>query len=245
MQRGETRTSAVVSIGVVAKLWRYPVKSMLGEECAQLELERRGVRGDRLFAVRTADGRLGSGKNSGRLRQVDGLFGFGARYVGDCPELSFPDGRRLRGDDPQIDHELSRALGTRVSLARESQAPHFDACAVHIVSTASLAWLRSRLAGSRIDERRFRPNIVVATDGSGPVEQGWIGKLLRVGQGVRLQVVAPTERCRMTTLAQDDLPADPGILRCIAQEADLQFGVYAEVVEPGTIAGGDPVSLEA
>ncbi len=234
-----------MSIGVVEKLWRYPVKSMLGEECAQIELERRGVRGDRLFAVRTPDGRLGSGKNSGRLRQIDGLFGFSARYLADCPEITFPDGRTLRGDDPRIGPELSRTLGTDVVLARESQTPHFDACAVHILSTASLAWLRSRLAGSRIDERRFRPNIVVAAEGNGPVELDWVGKLLRVGQGARLRVVAPTERCRMTTLAQGDLPDDPGVLRCIAQEADLEFGVYAEVVEPGAVASGDPVSFDA
>jgi len=56
--------------GILSALWRYPVKSMLGEECAELELETRGVRGDRRFALRSDDGRLGSGKNSRRHRHL-------------------------------------------------------------------------------------------------------------------------------------------------------------------------------
>ena len=78
--------------GVIAALWRYPVKSMLGEECAEVELETRGVRGDRRFAVRGDDGRLGSGKNSRRHRHIEGLFTFRSRYEGEVPEIAFPDG---------------------------------------------------------------------------------------------------------------------------------------------------------
>jgi hypothetical protein len=47
----------------------------------------------------------------------------------------------------------------------------------------------------------------------------------------------------MTTLAQADLPSDPAVLRAISQHADVQFGVYAEVVAPGRIALGDSVIL--
>ena len=234
-----------MNAGAVARLWRYPVKSMLGEECRQLELERRGFRGDRSFAVRHADGKLGSGKNTRRFRDTDGLLGFRARYAEDCPEIMFPDGRTLRADDPRIHDELSVALGTAVSLAREAETAHFDDGAVHIVTTAALAWLRTRLVGSRIDERRFRPNIVVVTEGSTQVEQSWVGKVLQVGDGAKLRVAATTERCRMTTLPQGDLPADAGVLRSIAQDADLQFGVYAEVLEPGRVGSGDAVRVLA
>jgi len=234
-----------MNIGAVAKLWRYPVKSMLGEECGQLELEGRGFRGDRLFAVRDDEGKLGSGKNTRRFRAIDGLFNFHARYCGDCPEIVFPDGLTMRGDDPTIHDALSEVLGTAVTLAREAHTPHFDNGAVHIVSTAALTWLRSQLGDSRIDERRFRPNIVVTTHGSAQVEQSWVGKVLRIGDGARLRITTTTERCRMTTLAQSDLPADPKVLRCIAQDAGLQFGMYAEVVEPGRVANGDAIGLDA
>ena len=225
--------------GILSALWRYPVKSMLGEECAELELETRGVRGDRRFALRSDDGRLGSGKNSRRHRHLEGLFTFRARYTGDFPEITFPDGRRMVADDPQIDRALSEALRTPVTLVSEEGTAHFDSGPIHLVSSASLEWLRSRLPASRIDERRFRPNLLIASAES---ERAWIGRSLHIG-GVRLRVTDPTERCGMTTFAQSDLPFDPKILRSIAQEADQLFGVYAEVVHPGRISRGDAVSV--
>jgi uncharacterized protein len=224
----------------VSALWRYPVKSMLGEPCAAVDLDARGVVGDRRFAVRDAEGKLGSGKNSRRHRHLDGLFTFRARYEGESAEIAFPDGRRLRADDPQIDAALAQALGQPVTLARDQGAAHFDASPIHLVTRASLDWLQARLPGSRIDERRFRPNIVVDADES---EQGWIGRTLHIG-GVRLRVLEPTGRCGMTTFAQSDLPFDPKVLRCIAQEAGEDFGVYAEILQTGRIARGDPVTIE-
>lgn len=236
--------SGAPQLGVVAKLWRYPVKSMLGEECRELELEARGCRGDRLFAVQDAGGKLGSGKNTRRFRLIDGLLGFSARHAGEWPEIAFPDGRRVRGDDPGVHGALSSALGTAVTLVRESRNPHFDDGAVHLVTTAALEWLRSRLPGSRVDERRFRPNIVMTAGGAGQPEQSWIGRTLRIGDEVALRVTAPTERCRMTTLGQADLPEDVRVLRSLAEDSEAQFGVYAEVVKPGWIAAGDAVVLD-
>jgi hypothetical protein len=221
-------------------MWRYPVKSMLGEECTEVELNGRGVLGDRRFAVRSADGRLGSGKNSTRHRHIEGLFTFRARYAGDSPEITFPDGRRMAAEDPQIDRALSEALRTPVTLAPEDGISHFDSGPIHLVSSASLDWLRSRLPGSRIDERRFRPNLLITSAQS---ERSWIGRTLLIGT-VKLQVTDPTSRCGMTTFAQSDLPFDPKILRSIAQEADQLFGVYAEVLQPGRISRGDPVTIE-
>jgi uncharacterized protein YcbX len=212
---------------------------MLGEQCDAVELNARGVRGDRQFAVRSADGKFGSGKNSRRFRHIEGLFTFRAQLAGEWPEITFPDGRRVRADDPVIDSALSAVLGTPVTLAREGEVSHFDASPIHLVSTASLHWLQSRLPQSRVDERRFRPNITVDSDEREP---SWVGRTLCVG-GVELRVTALTGRCVMTTSAQTDLPFDPKILRCIAQEAGEDFGVYAEVLQPGRVSRGDPVIL--
>lgn len=234
--------SGTPQVGVVATLWRYPVKSMLGEECRELELEARGFRGDRLFAVQDAEGKLGSGKNTRRFRRIDGLPGCSARHAGEWPEIAFPDGRRVRGDDPRVHDALSAALGTAVTLVREARIPHFDDGAVHLVTTAALEWLRARLPGSQIDGRRFRPNIVVSAAGAGQPEQSWVGRTLRIGDEVVLRVTSPTERCRMTTLAQGDLPEDVKVLRRLAEDAQAQFGVYAQVVKPGRIAAGDAVA---
>jgi uncharacterized protein YcbX len=226
----------------VARLWRYPVKSMLGEACEGLELDARGALGDRAFAVCDVEGKLGSGKSTRRFRKLDGLFGFSAAAAGDAAEIAFPDGRRRSSDDPGVHAALAEALGVDVRLEREQAVPHHDARAIHIVSTSSLAWLRSLLPDAGIDERRFRPNLVVETGGSGQVERDWIGRILAI-DSVRLKVSEATERCAMVTHAQAELPADQRVLRMLASEAQAEFGVYAEVVTPGRIARGAVVEL--
>jgi uncharacterized protein YcbX len=84
----------------------------------------------------------------------------------------------------------------------------------------------------------------MAVPGDGNPEQSWIGRTLRIGADATLRITSPTERCRMTTLAQGDLPEDAKVLRCLAQDAHAQFGVYAEVVKPGRVAAGDLVMLD-
>lgn len=136
--------------GTVVRLWRYPVKSMLGERCVYLDLNARGVVGDRLFAIRTVEGKFGSGKSTRRFRSIAGLFGFQATYQDDIPEVTFPDGRIVRGDDLDMHTHLSNALGQPVTLAIEEAISHVDAGPVHLLTTAALAWLQTRLDDSVI-----------------------------------------------------------------------------------------------
>jgi hypothetical protein len=68
---------------VVGQLWRYPVKSFLGERLDEVSLDGRGVIGDRAFAVHGADGKLGSGKTTRRFRLMRDLFAFSAETDGD------------------------------------------------------------------------------------------------------------------------------------------------------------------
>jgi uncharacterized protein YcbX len=220
---------------IVKQLWRYPVKSMLGETPASLRVDARGVEGDRLYAVRDAEGKLGSGKTSGRKVRIDGLFGFSASSVNGVPSLVFPDGRTMSASDAGIHAALSAALGQPVTLAKESDVPHFDAEAIHILTTASLAWLKQALPDGKADERRFRPNLLLAAEGSGPVEQQWHGRTLQIGDQLKLRVTDATERCRMVTLAQGELPEDLRVLREIAQALDA--------LVPGEVRVGDPVTI--
>lgn len=227
----------------IAELWRYPVKSMLGERCDALHVKTRGAQGDRLFAIRDAQGKLGSGKHTRRFRRIEGLFGFQASYCNGVPHIRFPDGTQLSGDDPFIHQALSDALGLPVTLVREAEVPHFDSAPIHLVTSASLAGLRAALPAAGIDARRFRPNLVIEIPGADAIEQGWIGKRLRIGE-VELQVSDTTERCGMVAFAQSELPKAPEVLRHITQHADLEFGVYAQVLVPGIVQIGSPVVLE-
>jgi uncharacterized protein YcbX len=228
----------------VVKLWRYPVKSMLGETLAHLDVDARGVVGDRMFAVRDANGKFGSGKSTRRFARIDGLFSFSAAYDAGVPRITFPSGRVMLGTDPEVHGALSAALGQPVTLAREGSVSHLDAGPLHVLTTASLAWLSQTLPDARIDGRRFRPNVLVDVPGTAQIEQEWIGHTVRIGDQVTLRIRQPTERCVMVTFAQTDLPEDPRVLRTLAEKSDADFGVYADVVTPGRIALGDAVTVE-
>ena len=96
-------------------------------------------------------------------------------------------------------------------------------------------------------------NLILSTRDPGVVENGWIGKELRIGEKARISVALPDPRCVMTTLAQDDLPNDTDVLRTLSQHNKVQVGAagqfpcagaYAVVVRPGTIRPGDAVTVE-
>ena len=76
------------------------------------------------------------------------------------------------------------------------------------------------------------------------VEDAWIGHTLAIGDEVRLAITGPCPRCVMTTLSQADLPSDPGILRTAARHNQVNVGVYATVLQGGTIRQGDPIRVE-
>ena len=122
----------------------------------------------------------------------------------------------------------------------------FDVATVHLLTTATLDRLRELYPQGRFEIRRFRPNIVVqlASGEKGFPENAWIGHTLAVGEALRLNITAPCGRCVMTTLAQGDLLNDPGILRTAALQNRANVGVYAAVVQGGTIRRGDLVRLE-
>lgn len=226
----------------IAQLWRYAVKSLRGERCEELRVDERGVEGDRRYALVNADGKFGSHKSTRRFVRMKGLFDLAGRHVDGATSVVFADGATLGADDAALASALSQHVGQPVTLAAEAAVSHQDAGALHIVTTASLRWLSERV--SNVDVRRFRPNIVIEAEGAKLLEQDWVGRTLTLGD-VELTITEPTERCVMTTLAQEDLPKDPKVLRAIAQEASARFGVYASVVRPGLLRDGDAVTLSA
>lgn len=252
-------------LGTIASIWRYPVKSMQGEELAEASVGERGIAGDRGFALRDrADGKVATAKNP---RKWPTLFAFWAALDGPGVRITLPDGTVLPAGAPGADDALSSAIGRPVALEAagapgmsEAASPDdpsapvsvfplpegtfFDCAPVHLLTSATLARLGAAYASGRFERPRFRPNLVVAADGDGFVENEWIGKTLAIG-GARLHVTAPAGRCIMTTLPQLDLPPDAAILKTIARENGGRVGVYATVLKGGTVRRGDPVRLVA
>ena len=231
------------AVGVVAAIRRYPVKSLLGEALGSARVETRGLRGDRLWAVRDVDGRFGSGKSTRRFRRIDGLFELRAHYEGAMPVVTFPDGRAIAAGVTGIDAALSDYVGQPVTLAEEGAISHFDEGPVHLLTTASVAHF-GRLLGSAVDHRRFRANLLVETPGlDGFVETSWTQARLAVGGEVVLRVVKPMVRCVMINNAQEELPEDRRLLGAIRRFNDLNLGVLADVMRGGVVSAGDAVEL--
>jgi uncharacterized protein len=127
MQQTETPSrGAQAPVGSVVSLWRYPVKSMMGEELNASHVAERGLLGDRARAlVDQATGKVASAKNP---RKWGRLFDFRASFVeapgpgGPLPgiRITLPDGRSVMADHPGADGALSEALGARVRLMTSS-----------------------------------------------------------------------------------------------------------------------------
>jgi len=115
--------SAQTEAGAVVGLWRYPVKSMMGEELSAAEVTDRGLLGDRQFAVIDAStGKVAGAKNP---RKWGNFFDFRATYV-EPPErgtklpavrLTLPDGTVVTSEQPDLPQILSKALGREVAFA--------------------------------------------------------------------------------------------------------------------------------
>jgi uncharacterized protein len=241
---------AQIEVGSVVSLWRYPLKSMMGEELNATEVTKGGLVGDRAYAlVDKSDGKVASAKNPRKWPQ---LFDFRAALT-ETPisgakvrpvRITLPDGTAVESEQPDIDQILSKVLNREVKLSAAAGLPtataeeywpdiegldyrdtvtefglpegtFFDCAFVHVLTTATLDRLRMLYPQGRFEVRRFRPNIVVETANANKdfVENAWIGKMLAIGDAVRLRITGPCPRCVMTTLAQGDLPKVPRVSR--------------------------------
>lgn len=265
------------ALGRVVSLWRYPVKSMMGEELNSTIVTDRGLLGDRVYAlVDKADGKIVSAKNPrkwGRMFDCRASFVTPPTVADDIPEVwvTLPDGTMAWSGQSDLDEILGAMLGRQVVVS--SSAPNFpkleeywpdieglvhresvtderiaagtffDGATVHLLTTATLARLHEAYPQGRFEARRFRPNIVVEVPGEGVgfVENEWVGEVLALGDEVRVRVSGPCPRCVMTTLAQGDLPKDPGILRAAVEQNHGHVGVYATVERGGILKRGDSV----
>ncbi len=242
-------------VGTVAALYRYPVKSTAGQSLRASAVTAEGLLHDRRWAAYTDDGGIASGKRTRRFRPVIGLMRWTSTIEDGCdisephvhephaPQLLSPDGSTYWVDDPAASAALTAAFGRRLTLREEGAVRHHDDSPVHVVTTSSLAAI-GELVGSVVDQRRFRPNVVIDT---GPesrfLENGWVGAELTVGGEVVLRMGPGVPRCVMIDQAQAGVTAIPKALQTIGARNALKFGLYARPSRSGTVRVGDVVSL--
>ena len=258
-------------IGRVESLWRYPVKSMRGEEMEEMFAGYPGVYGDRLFAFESSANPKGFPFFTGRDQRQ--MIRYRARFrnpekaarpvnVGEAEKLSpnlnpisadvselmvdveTPDGNIFAIDDPAlIDNLRSNIEGNHeLTLLRSDKA--ITDCRPLSIFAVQTAKRLGEETGVAVDKRRFRANIYVDLPSSnGFAEDKFVGRSLRIGSRVIVAVLQRDARCMMITLDPDTAEKTPAILKAVAQAHEGMAGVYGAVLAEGMIRKGDPVEL--
>jgi uncharacterized protein YcbX len=121
------------SVGKVVSIWRYPVKSMMGEELNSSYVTERGLIGDRVYAIIDQEtGKVASAKNPAKWGK---LFDFRAAFIDSLQtvenippvRLTLPDGSQIFSNQSEIDHTLSKVLSREVTLMKASlEKPSYE-----------------------------------------------------------------------------------------------------------------------
>ena len=229
----------------VVEIWRYPLKSVGGEQLDEATIVDTGIEHDRGWGlVDDTTGNVLTARREPRL-----LFG-SARVEDGAPVVTTESGDELR-----TSADLSGWLERPVTLAAAAGAAggtyevplDFENDAEWVSwqgppdawhdSPRSRISLVSRTTLGDWDVRRFRPNLVV--DGSG--EDEFVGEELHIGS-CRLSVAKRIDRCVIVTRPQPGLRRDLDVLRTINATRDTCLAIGAQVARPGTVRTGDEVT---
>lgn len=247
----------------IAEIWRYPVKSMLGEKIHRADVTPGGIDGDRRWAVVDAQ----SGVSLSAKRYADLLRCRASTNDGEVT-IEMPDGAQYRAGSAAVARGLSELLGRDVvtrSAGTIETIQHefptaitegdgdpflwepetdafFDCAPLHLMTTGTLAALQRLLPESRIDCARFRPNFLVATSETGFIENEWLNNDVTLGS-LECQVYDHMRRCVMVTRSQGTLSHDTNVVRTIFQNNDGNTGVALKTARSGVVRRGDAVEV--
>lgn len=258
-------------IGKVASLWRYPVKSMSGENLPEVFLGYAGIHGDRVFAFRSSTSPAGFPYLTAReqrklltcrphfrhpekstrpanlaeaenLAPGSGLTPAPTDAADFMLDVELPDGRTLAVDEPA----LLSALGEGVSGSPElrlvrSDRALTDCRPLSIFSLQTARQLGTEI-GATVDARRFRANLYLDLNApDGFGEDGYVGRSLRIGSKAVVSILKRDARCAMITFDPDTGESNPAVLKRVAQAHEGMAGVYAAVLIEGIVREGDSV----
>ena len=256
-------------IGRVDSLWRYPVKSMRGEEMEEIFAGYAGVYGDRLFAFVSAGQPKGfpyfTGREQRQMIRYRARFRDPGKAAGpsNFPEaetynawalpassaellvdVETPDGKVFAIDDPALIDSLRAGVehDHEIRLIRSDRA--FTDCApLSFISLQTVRQLEEE-SGSKVDKRQFRASVYLDLPGLGGfAEDEFVGRSLRLGSKVIANIIKRDGRCMMITLDPDTAEKSPPVLKTVAQKHDGKTGVYSAVLVEGLVRKGDPVEL--
>ncbi len=208
-----------------------------------------GLDGDRRFAFRrTADDSNFPFLTASRLPELILYhpFGLDDRTGEPLPtHVRTPSGACLELRSPELAAELAQRFESGVDLMKFKHGI-FDEGAISLITLTTVAGI-GREAGLDLDRRRFRANIVIETERAEPfVEDAWVGRILVFGDRDPTPAVHVTlrdERCMMINLDPETAKQDARVMKTVVRLNENTAGVYATVVQRGTIRVGDRVIL--
>ncbi len=258
-------------IGKVESLWRYPVKSMRGEELDEAFVGFAGVYGDRQFAFKSAARPTGFPYLTGReqakmllyrprFRHADkaakppnlaeaediapGLSPLFADAADLAVDVETPSGEVLPIDDPALIRKLGEGLGDGHDLTLlRSERALTDCRPISLFAIQTARRLGEEL-GFDIDKRRFRANIFMDLPAmAGFVEDGFVGRRLRIGAKTVVSILERDPRCAMISLDPDTAERNAAVLAKVTKAHDGKAGVYGAVLVEGMVRRGDDIEV--
>jgi uncharacterized protein YcbX len=259
-------------VGRIESLWRYPVKSMRGEELVEAFVGFSGIYGDRLFAFTSTGCPKDFPYLTGREQREMLLYRARFRHpekaarppdlaetealspnLNSLPadpadlavEVETPTGEVLGVDDPALIHLLAARMGGdghSLTLVRSERALT-DCLPVSLFSVQTARQLGEEI-GAAIDKRRFRANVYLDLEAApGFAEDRFVSRTLRLGPKVKVAVLERDSRCKMITIDPDTVEPSGAILRQVSRAHEGMAGVYAAVLSGGMVHRGDEVEL--
>lgn len=261
----------MTSIGTVESLWRYPVKSMRGEEMTESFMGFSGFYGDRCFAIKNSAARKGFPYLNANIQQqmlrYRPQFRRPERAItppnlieamsiapgvtpanGDTEDMILdvvtPSGKVVAVDDPTLIKMLGEGLrGENYLTLVHSDRALTDCRPVSLISVQSVQQVEEEL-GIPIDKRRFRANVYLnLASNNGFDEDELIGRRVRIGSKAEIAILERDPRCKMISLDPDTGEHNPEVLRKVVKAHANFAGLYCAVLIEGILAKGDSIHL--
>ena len=261
----------MTTIGTVESLWRYPVKSMRGEELTEAFMGFSGFYGDRCYAFKNSAARKGfpylSATAQEQMLRYQPQFRYPERTItppnlfeamsiapgvnpanADAEDMILdvvtPSGAVVAVDDPALQEMLAEGLRgeNHLTLVRSDRALT-DCRPVSLISVETVKQVEAEL-GIPLDKRRFRSNIYFSLAGKrGFAEDELVGRKVRIGSKAEIAILERDPRCKMISLDPDTGEHNPEILRQVVKAYDNFVGVYCAVLVEGILTKGDRIEL--
>jgi uncharacterized protein YcbX len=224
-----------VASGTLRAIARWPVKALGGEWLDAAEVTLGGIAGDRRYTVVDLErGRPLSAADTPQLLRWSAMGGSPA-------VLRDPSGRRWDAGDAATCRALGSDVGRPVTLRRHNEGQQYFSGTVLVTVEGSLRALEREL-DRPVDLRRFRTNLHLDLDSAPFEEAHWRGRRLRIGEAT-FELREPCDRCVIAARDPETGQKWPELLRHLAHEHDLLFGIFAVPIEPVQISVGDAVDV--